>query len=112
MLKKSIAFIVTIILTLSSVTLVFSAADAVDVTVKEYIAAPSQYTNSSVYGSKTEMEKTLSSDGAVASLGNFGGYVIYEFKNHIYNSSSHRYGIDFTISGNSFNGAFTTQEPG
>ena len=112
MLKKSIAFIVTIILTLSSVTLVFSAADAVDVTVKEYIAAPSQYTNSSVYGSTTEMEKTLSSDGAVASLGNFGGYVIYEFKNHIYNSSSHRYGIDFTISGNSFNGAFTTQEPG
>lgn len=112
MLKKSIAFIVTIILTLSSVTLVFSAADAVDATVKEYIAAPSQYTNSSVYGSTTEMEKTLSSDGAVASLGNFGGYVIYEFKNHIYNSSSHRYGIDFTISGNSFNGAFTTQEPG
>lgn len=112
MLKQSIAFIVTIILTLSSVTLVFSAADAVDATVKEYIAAPSQYTNSSVYGSTTEMEKTLSSDGAVASLGNFGGYVIYEFKNHIYNSSSHRYGIDFTISGNSFNGAFTTQEPG
>ena len=55
MLKKSIAFIVTIILTLSSVTLVFSAADAVDATVKEYIAAPSQYTNSSVYGSTTEM---------------------------------------------------------
>ena len=112
MLKKSIAFIVTIILTLSSVTLGFSAADAVDAKVKEYIAAPSQYTNNPTYGSTSEMENTLSSGGAVASLGNFGGYVIYEFNQEIDNSSSHRYGIDFTISGNAFNGAFTTQEPG
>lgn len=112
MLKKSIAFIVTIILTLSSVTLGFSAADAVDAKVKEYIAAPSQYTNNPIYGSTSEMEKTLSSGGAVASLGNFGGYVIYEFNQEIDNSSSHRYGIDFTISGNAFNGAYTTQEPG
>ncbi|MEE1245824.1 MAG: Ig-like domain-containing protein [Acutalibacteraceae bacterium] len=112
MLKKSIAFIVTIILTLSSVTLGFSAADAIDAKVKEYIAAPSQYTNNPTYGSTSEMENTLSSGGAVASLGNFGGYVIYEFNQEIDNSSSHRYGIDFTISGNAFNGAFTTQEPG
>ncbi|MGN0549123.1 MAG: Ig domain-containing protein [Acutalibacteraceae bacterium] len=112
MLKKSIAFIVTVILTLSSVTLGFSAADAIDAKVKEYIAAPSQYTNNPTYGSTSEMEKTLNSGGAVASLGNFGGYVVYEFKNQIANSSSHRYGIDFTISGNAFNGAYTTQEPG
>ena len=112
MLKKSIAFIVTIILTLSSVTLGFSAADAIDAKVKEYIAAPSQYTNNPTYGSTSEMENTLSSGGAVASLGNFGGYVIYEFNQEIDNSSSHRYGIDFTISGNAFNGAFTTQESG
>lgn len=112
MLKKSIAFIVTIIFTLSSVTLGFSAADAVDAKVKEYIAAPSQYTNNPTYGSTSEMEKALTSGGAVASLGNFGGYVIYEFNQEIDNSSSHRYGIDFTISGNAFNGAFTTQEPG
>lgn len=112
MLKKSIAFIVTIILTLSSVTLGFSAADAIDAKVKEYIAAPSQYTNNPTYGSTSEMEKTLTSGGVVASLGNFGGYVIYEFNQEIDNSSSHRYGIDFTISGNAFNGAFTTQEPG
>lgn len=112
MLKKSIAFIVTIILTLSSVTLGFSAADAIDAKVKEYISAPSQYTNNPTYGSTSEMEKTLTSGGAVASLGNFGGYVIYEFNQEIDNSSSHRYGIDFTISGNAFNGAYTTQEPG
>ena len=112
MLKKSIAFIVTIILTLSSVTLGFSASDAVGAKVKEYIAAPSQYTNNPTYGSTSEMEKTLSADGAVASLGNFGGYAVYEFENEITDSLSHRYGIDFVISGNSFNGEFTTQEPG
>ena len=112
MLKKSIAFIVTVILTLSSVTLGFSASDAIDAKIKEYISAPSQYTNNPTYGSTAEMEKTLSSGGAVASLGNFGGYVIYEFNQEIDNSSSHRYGIDFTISGNAFNGAYTTQEPG
>lgn len=77
--------------------------------VKEYICAPSQYTNTATGSS---IEKTLTENGGIVSLGNFGGYVTYEFAEKIQNSSTNPYGIDFKITGNAFNGAYTTQEPG
>lgn len=77
--------------------------------IKEYLVAPSQYTNNEAYG--VHIENTLVKNG-LSSLGNFGGYVIYEFTDPIINSDKHDYGIDFIINGNAFNGAYTTQEPG
>lgn len=73
-----------------------------------YLNAPSQYTNNPSYG--INIDATL--DGKVVSLGNFGGYAIYEFNEPVLNSSDHAYGIDFMIEGNAFNANYTTQEPG
>lgn len=111
MLKKSISIILSIIMILSCISLnVFAEDNAVSAKVKEYLVAPSQYTNNPYYGAN--IENTLSGKAYTASLGNFGGYVIYEFNDKIENSDKHRYGIDFMISGNAFNSAATTQEPG
>lgn len=111
MLKKVTSILlaaVTVLLCTATGTLAADAAVAAK--VKEYLVAPSQYTNHPYYGSN--IQNTLSSSPYTASLGNFGGYVIYEFDNEIKNSDTHRYGIDFMISGNAFNAAPTTQEPG
>ena len=111
MLKKFVSILISTILILSTFSLISFAEDnAVDAEVKEYLVAPSQYTNHKYYGAN--IENTLSGKAYTASLGNFGGYVIYEFNNKIENSPRHRYGIDFMISGNAFNAAPTTQEPG
>lgn len=76
--------------------------------VNEYICAPSQYTNGSI---GSNIESTVSANGGTVSLGNFGGYVTYEFTDKIQNSDANPYGIDFKITGNAFNAAHTTQEP-
>lgn len=110
MFKKTISILIAIIMVLSCVSVVSFAEGAVDAKVKEYLVAPSQYTNNPYYGAN--IENTLSGKAYTASLGNFGGYVIYEFNKNIENSDKHRYGIDFMISGNAFNAAATTQEPG
>lgn len=88
----------------------FAEENTINAKVKEYLVAPSQYTNHPYYGAN--IENTLSGKAYTASLGNFGGYVIYEFNDKIENSDKHRYGIDFMVSGNAFNAAPTTQEPG
>ena len=76
--------------------------------VREFVNAPSQYTNNSTFG--INIDGTL--DGNLCSLGNFGGYVVYEFNEPIMNSDNHAYGVDFIVRGNAFNAAVTTQEPG
>ncbi len=110
MLKKTISILIAIIMVLSCISVTAFAEGAIDARVKEYLAAPSQYTNNPMFG--TKIDGTLSGKATTTSLGNFGGYVIYEFNNKIENSDKHRYGIDFMISGNAFNAAATTQEPG
>ena len=110
MLKKTISIFLTLITIISCICVTAFAEGAIDAQVKEYLVAPSQYTNNKFYGAN--IENTLSGKAYTASLGNFGGYVIYEFNSKIENSPDHRYGIDFMISGNAFNPAATTQEPG
>lgn len=110
MLKKTVSILIAIIMALSCISVTAFAEGAVDAKVKEYLVAPGQYTNNPYYGAN--IENTLSGKAYTASLGNFGGYVIYEFNKNIENSDKHRYGIDFMISGNAFNSAATTQEPG
>lgn len=110
MLKKTVSILIAIIMVLSCVSITSFAEGAIDAKVKEYLVAPSQYTNNPMFG--TKIDGTLSGTATTTSLGNFGGYVIYEFNNKIENSDKHRYGIDFMISGNAFNAAATTQEPG
>lgn len=111
MLKKIISVLLSITVILScTATSAFAEDGAVAAKVKEYLVAPSQYTNNPMFGKN--IENTLSGKAATTSLGNFGGYVIYEFDNKIENSDTHRYGVDFMISGNAFNAAATTQEPG
>ena len=111
MLKKIISVLLSITVILSCIaTSAFAEDGAVAAKVKEYLVAPSQYTNNPMFGKN--IENTLSGKAATTSLGNFGGYVIYEFDNKIENSDTHRYGVDFMISGNAFNAAATTQEPG
>lgn len=78
--------------------------------VIDYLAAPSQYTNSTSYG--YFIDNTLMGSFSTVSLGNYGGYAVYKFDAAIENSEKNPYGIDFIISGNAFNGAATTQEPG
>ncbi len=110
--KKTVSFILSVFTAFSCIGLSAFAVDLpkVEATVKEYIVAPGQYTNATNFGKN--IEGTLSGKSCTTSLGNFGGYVVYEFKNNILNSNSHRYGIDFMIYGNAFNGGKTTQEPG
>ena len=110
MLKKIISILIAIIMVLSCISVTSFAEGAINAKIKEYLVAPSQYTNNPMFGVK--IDGTLSGTATTTSLGNFGGYVIYEFNNKIENSDKHRYGIDFMISGNAFNSAATTQEPG
>lgn len=88
----------------------FAVDYAVDARVKEYLVAPSQYTNNGMYGKY--IESTLTQNGNTTSLGNYGGYVIYAFNTPVMNDPKNPNGVDFRISGNAFNGALTTQEPG
>ncbi len=106
---RTLAAVLAVLMLLVAVPMSVSAEDVAFATVKEYICAPSQYTNGS-YGQG--IENTLTQNGGVVSLGNFGGYVTYEFADRIQNSDTNPYGIDFKITGNAFNAAYTTQEPG
>lgn len=107
---KRIISVLLAVLMLTSVVSFFAFAEGEThiAKVTEYLNAPSQYTNNSAFG--INIDGTL--DGKVTSLGNFGGYVVYEFNEPVLNSDRHAYGVDFTVSGNAFNAALTTQEPG
>ena len=89
MLKKIISILIAIIMVLSCVSVTSFAEGAINAKIKEYLVAPSQYTNNPMFGVK--IDGTLSGTATTTSLGNFGGYVIYEFNNKIENSDKHRY---------------------
>lgn len=74
--------------------------------VTDYLCIGSQYTNKASYGMAPE--RTLA--GGLLSLGNFGGYIVYEFDEPITNDPSNPYGVDFMIYGNSMGAGFS--EPG
>ncbi len=109
-LKKLLSVILAAFILLSASMPVFAVEYAVDARVKEYLVAPSQYTNMGQYGKF--IESTLTANGSTTSLGNYGGYVTYKFNTPVMNDPKNPYGVDFRISGNAFNGAPTTQEPG
>lgn len=66
--------------------------------VTDYLVINSQYTNNSSYGLAPEM--TLTS--GTKSLGNFGGYITYYYKDAVVDHPNNPYGVDFYISGNAF----------
>ncbi len=68
--------------------------------VVEYLCIGSQYTNASNYG--TMPERTLKDGGGVLSVGNFGGYIIYQYEKPIENDPKNPYGADFIVYGNAF----------
>lgn len=110
LMKKVLAFILTLTMVALLLPSALAEGDGSFASVKEFLCAPSPYTNSDAYGKN--IDATLTESGTTVSLGTAGGYVIYEFKEPIKNSKTNPYGIDFKIVGNSFNGAYTTQEPG
>ncbi|MCQ2485413.1 MAG: hypothetical protein MJ168_08800 [Clostridia bacterium] len=107
-IKRIISILLAVLMLTSVVSLFAFAENEAIARVTEYLNAPSQYTNNGAFG--INIDSTL--DGKVTSLGNFGGYVVYEFNEPVMNSDKHAYGVDFIVSGNAFNAALTTQEPG
>lgn len=108
-IRKIISVLLAAIMMMSVTSFSAFAEDEMRIAkVIEYLNAPSQYTNNTAYG--INIDSTL--DGKVVSLGNFGGYAVYEFNEPVMNSDDHAYGVDFIIEGNAFNADYTTQEPG
>ena len=95
--------------------------------VTEYLCAPSQYTNNrgaagyygttrrallSLRGANTYSTSSDDSDLSPVSLGNFGGYITYYYKDAITDNPNNPYGIDFLIAGNSIINDALYAEPG
>jgi hypothetical protein len=93
--------------------------------VAEYIVPGSQYTNgfntlgpyglngvATLRGVNINSATTVSAAQGPASLGNFGGYIIYEYAAPIIDDPANPYGIDFIVFGNSFAGSPGLAEPG
>ena len=90
--------------------------------VVDYICPDSQYTNGGglgPYGLKgvATLRGGMASansylDEPPASLGNFGGYITYYYKDAIENNPKNPYGIDFIVFGNSVDGTNEFAEPG
>ena len=81
--------------------------------VRDYFIPASQYTNNGGYGTapnKTLIGKPFFNNGS--SLGNFGGYITWFYKNGIKNDPNNPYGVDFLVIGNSFDGTNEAAEPG
>ena len=94
--------------------------------VVDYLCVASQYTNGMMpanvpYGIDERAVATLrggaytaigDTDLPTVSLGNFGGYVTYYYRNAILDNPKNPYGIDFIVYGNSVNGKDGFAEPG
>ena len=93
--------------------------------VVEYFSAPGQYVNGKDYGSTKKALLSLRGflngngsttsekiDTAPFSLGNFGGYVTYCYKDAVTDNPNNPYGIDFLIAGNSVINDALYAEPG
>lgn len=71
--------------------------------ILEYKPAPGQQINKKPWGVPESLSPTTSIVGRLngaMSLGAFGGYVIFKFKNSVENHKDNPYGIDFVIYGN------------
>lgn len=69
----------------------------------DLLPAPGQFVNTTT-SNRENAEKSLErKSGFIASLGSFGGYIIYGFDAPIKNDPRNPYGIDFQISGNPLN---------
>ena len=93
--------------------------------VIEYFCIASQYTNGSGFGpyglnavptlrgmgtySETSWDGI---NGGPTSLGNFGGYITYYYKDAISDNPKNPYGVDFIVYGNSYDGSDNFAEPG
>lgn len=83
--------------------------------IDEYFCIGSQYTNTGLYGGnpeKTLMGLDMSETKVPISLGNFGGYVTYYFKEAITENPNNKYGVDFIVYGNAFADSGGASEPG
>ncbi|GEM_PF-5873001 len=99
--------------------------DGIPTSVIEYLCLASQYTNgsslgpyglnpvSTLRGAGTTSETAFDGiNGGPVSLGNFGGYIIYYYKDAIFDDPRNPYGIDFIVYGNSYDGSSAFAEPG
>ncbi|MFO7658756.1 MAG: T9SS type A sorting domain-containing protein [Bacteroidales bacterium] len=77
--------------------------------VLEYKPAPGQLINASPWGIPGSAKSIVGTVSGSMSLGAFGGYVIFTFKDPVVNHPDNPFGVDFTIFGNSLNDWF---EPG
>ena len=68
--------------------------------VMEYVPAPGQLINTAPWGSPAGARSIEGSVEGTLSLGAFGGYVIFRFKDPVENDPSNPFGVDFTIFGN------------
>lgn len=73
--------------------------------VLEYVPAPGQFINDPSFGTPENAQKLIGSAKYTASLGGFGGYIVFAFDHRVAN----REGYDFVIHGNAFD---TSSEPG
>jgi hypothetical protein len=91
--------------------------------VTDYLCIASQYTNGfglGPYGinpiSTLRGGRTSTTSGSVfdspTSLGNFGGYIVYEYDTPIMDDQNNPYGVDFIVYGNSYDGTNGFSEPG
>ena len=93
--------------------------------VTDYLCINSQYTNGMGWGTflltyglngVSSLVGSNSSTGGMysgpTSLGNFGGYITYYYKDAIYDNPNSPYGVDFITYGNSVEGSNQFAEPG
>ncbi|MDR0648255.1 MAG: bacterial Ig-like domain-containing protein, partial [Synergistaceae bacterium] len=92
--------------------------------VTDYFCIASQYTNGrglgpyginalgTLRGYEMVDTTTTGADGPPTSLGNFGGYITYWYKDAITDDPKNPYGIDFIVYGNSWDGGSSYAEPG
>jgi len=69
----------------------------------ELLPAPGQFTNTTTSKLENAQAALERKSGFVASLGSFGGYIVYGFDAPVKNDPHNPYGIDFQISGNPLN---------
>ena len=91
--------------------------------VVEYLCMASQYTNGSQFGpyglnaistlrGGITSATSSSTNQSPTSLGNFGGYITYYYKDPIIDDEKNPYGVDFIVFSNSHNGSSGFAEPG
>ena len=87
--------------------------DSVPDAVVDYLVPASQYTNGSWYGGMPTKSLICKSGFQYGvTLGNFGGYLTWYYKEGIKNDPKNPYGVDFIVFGNSFDGSNEAAEPG